>query len=118
MIAIGSYAAEMKESLVGISLRRLLAEEGYLSRTLHRPPLTDYAYELAAGPCGPSAAVFYRDPEDNEDPDQGEEDNDDPNRLDVRGIHGLYVRRLSDLAVVETTRIDAAVPTGAALMGT
>jgi hypothetical protein len=116
MIAIGSYWAEMKESLVPLSLGRLLTEEGYLSRTLHRPPFKDYAHELTAGPCGASSAVFYRDPEDDEDPD--EDDEEDPNRLDVRGIHGLYVRRLSGGVVVETIPIDAAVTTGAAMAGT
>ena len=114
IVAIGYYADETKDSLVALSLRRLLTEDGYLSHTLHRPALHDYAYRLAAGPCGPSAAVFYRDPEDDED----DADEDDTNRLDVTGIHGLYVRRLSDRAVIETVPLDTTVLTGTVLAGT
>jgi hypothetical protein len=116
VVAIGSYAGEMKDSLVALSLRRLLVEEGYLPRAVSRPAMTDYAYRLAAGPCGPSAAIFYRDPEDDEQMD--DEDSADSNRLDIHGVCGLYVRRLADRAVLETVPIDAAVPSGAALAGT
>ncbi|WP_290051603.1 hypothetical protein [Amycolatopsis solani] len=116
VIAIGYYADETKDSLVALSLRRLLTEDGYLLPTFHRPALQDYAYRLAAGPCGPAVAAFYRDPEDDEDPE--DDDEDDPNRLDVAGIRGLYLRRLSDRAVLGTAPVDLAVPTGVTLAGT
>lgn len=114
VVAIGYYVDETKDSLVALSLRRLLTEDGYLSRTLHRPALHDYAYQLAAGPCGPAAMVCHRDPEDDED----DADEDDINRLDVTGIRGLYVRRLSDRAVIDTVPLDATVPSGTVLAGT
>jgi len=121
VVAIGYYAGEGKDTLVVISLRRLLTEAGYLPRAVRPVPLIDDAYRLAAGPCGPSAAVIYRDPEDGEDPEEDDEELDelvDPNRLDVHGVHGLYVRRLSDLAVAETIASDVDLPTGTTLAGT
>lgn len=114
VIAIGYYIDETKDSLVALSIGSLLTENDYLPHTLHRPELHDYAYRLTAGPCGPAEAVFFRDPEHDED----ENDPVDRNRLDVTGIHGLYVRRLSDRAVVETVPIDVSVPSGSALAAT
>jgi hypothetical protein len=117
VVGIGYYGGEGKDTLAGISLRRLLTEDGYLAWILNRRPPIDEAYQLAAGPCGQAGAVFYRDPGDGEDPE--DECRDDPNRLNVYGVRGLYVRRLSDLSVVGTTPMQpAAVSTGAALTGT
>jgi hypothetical protein len=114
--AVGHYPGEGKESLVFLSLRRLLTEPGYLAQATHRSRAVDDAYQLAAGPCGSAAAVVYRDPEDGEDPEDDEPD--DPNRIDVYGMRGLYVRRLSDLAVVQEVPVDIPVPTGTTLAGT
>jgi hypothetical protein len=114
--AIGYRPGEGKESLVFLSVRRLLTEPEYLQRAVDRSASVDDAYLLAAGPCGPAAAVVYRDPEDGEDPE--EDELDDPNRLDVYGVRGLYVRRLSDMAVIQDVHIGAVVPTGTALAGT
>jgi len=60
--------------------------------------------------------VGYRDPEDGEGPEQ--DVLEDPNRLDVHGLHGLYVRNLGDLSVIETLPVDASIPTGTAIFGT
>src|SRR5581483_875533 len=114
---IGYFPEEGRDSLVLISLHRLLAEPGYLADAVHRLPLLDDAYKLAAGPCGPAAAVFYRDPEDDEDAEDEGEEIEDHDRYDVYGIHGLYIRRLDDPSVVEAIPIDVTVPAGASLAG-
>jgi hypothetical protein len=108
VIALGYYMDEGKDSLVKVSLSRLLKDdEEYLANTLYRPDLTDYAYRLAAGPSGAEQAVIYRDAEDDE-----EDDEDDSNGMDLHGFNGIYFRRLSDGAPGQRIPFTTAVTTG------
>ncbi|MEN3357825.1 MAG: hypothetical protein V7637_1807 [Mycobacteriales bacterium] len=115
VIAVGYYADEAKDSLVRLSVSRLLAEDGYLEAALHRPEFGDYAYRLAAGPAGPDQAVIYRDAEDDEDPDDEE---DDPNRPDVHGLNGVYFRRLDDAVAGQRIPFTTEIRTGDPIFAT
>ena len=114
VIAIGCQASEGKDSFYRFSLGLCVSDpdlSGRMEATNREP--ADYAYRVAAGPCGSDALVAFRDPED----DETLEDDERP-RDALHSFKGLYVRRLGDLEVVERIPYDAPLATGAILMGT
>lgn len=113
---LGYLLSENKNSLYSFSLKKLLAGQG--ASDSHRMPgqnaVSDYAYSLAAGPCRQTEAVFYRDPEDDEEP---EEDGEEP-LGEVENFQGIYIRRLDDDGLEERLPYAVSVPTAAPMVAT
>ncbi len=114
IIALGLQPTESKDSFYRFSLALCRDDPETAGRMdpAHTAP-AEYAYRVAAGPCGTDALVAFRDAGEHEDPDD-REISDDP----LYGFTGLYVRRLGDGEVLDRIRYDAAIETGAPLMGT
>jgi len=117
MLAIGYGYAESKDSLMTISLREVIDDPlAAAAEFTKRTRASDYAYQLTAGPCGRSAMVAYRNPEDDEEP--GPDDEPDEPDGDLDNLQGLYVRRFSDLRLLEHIADDHPVESGAPLFAT
>jgi hypothetical protein len=118
IVAIGHGESESKDSMATISLRAQAADADWLSRELTRRTRPwDYAYRLAAGPSGSEGVVAFRDPEEDEVPDEADDDAPPPAR-DVEGFRGFYTRRLADGALVDRLAVDAPIGSGAPLFAT
>jgi hypothetical protein len=119
VIALGHYPTEGRDSLLTLPVAVLLADARTAQRVVaERLGIDDYAYVLAAGPCGPDAVVIYRDPEDEEQPDDEGPDEVPASRPDVYGFRGFYVRRLADGALLGRVPAAVAITTGAELFAT
>ncbi|HEX8281833.1 MAG TPA: hypothetical protein VF588_00525 [Pyrinomonadaceae bacterium] len=124
VFALGYFLAEMLDSLATFSFEELAADPSAAARELRgRGRINDHADRLAAGPCGTDCAVFFRDPGDNETPDEeddrdDEEDEEDEERGELWNFRGLYVRRVSDGSLVERLEYDAPIATGAPIFAT
>lgn len=119
---VGYLYSESKNSLYSFSLTDLAADrppDGQY-RMKGQREISDYAYRLAAGPCGDDAVVIFRDPDHSESTDENDEpEPDDSGPLaDVWGFRGLYVRRLNDCQIVERIGIDVPLENGADLFAT
>jgi hypothetical protein len=115
IVAVGHGESESKDSLITISLRALAADRAWLARELvHRQRPSDYAYRLAAGAWERDGMVVFRDPEDDEEPDE----DTPPTGRDVEGLRGFYTRRLADATLVDRIAIDAPIASGAELFAT
>jgi hypothetical protein len=115
LVAIGHGESESKDSLVTLSLRLLTHDPVMAAHEAvggARP--ADYAYRLAAGPCGRDAMVAFRDPEGDETPEE-----DVPaTGSDLEDFHGLYIRRLANGRLVERIPHDLPIESGAPLFAT
>jgi hypothetical protein len=114
IMALGHQLSERKDSFYRFSLALCRDDPKTAGRMdpAHTEP-SDYAYRVAVGPCGPDALVAFRDARDREVLEEGETyDNL------LYGFNGIYVRRLTDCAVVERLAYDAPIETGAPIMGT
>jgi hypothetical protein len=114
IIALGQQPSESKDSFYRFSLAlcRDAPETAGRMELAHTEP-SEYAYRVAVGPCGRDALVAFRDPRGREVLDE-DEIHDNP----LFGFHGLYVRRLTDCAVLERVLYDAPIQTGAPIMAT
>jgi hypothetical protein len=94
LVVLGHFEGESKDSLIGVGLGQLLsAPESVPEHFRQKRGIQDYAYRLCAGPASTDSFVVFRDPEDDED-DPSEEGH--PQSYDdVRGLRGLYVRRVA-----------------------
>jgi hypothetical protein len=90
----GYFRGEGKDSLAVVPLTELAQPAEILFRRFReKRPIADYAYRLAVGPCGNDALVIFRDPEDDEVPDEDDNNEVDTTaKADVRGLRGFYVR--------------------------
>ncbi len=115
-VALGHFFSEGKDSLWTLTFDELVEDPQAAARVaVSKKGISDYAYRLAAGPCGTDSVVLFRDPQDDEEPDEG----DDPAEMgDVENFHGLYIRRLADGALVERIPYEAPIATGAPLFAT
>jgi hypothetical protein len=120
IVALGHYPTEGFDSLVTFPLAALLADPLAAARiAAERPGIDDYAYTLAAGPCGRDELLVYRDPEDWEEIDPDEDPEDIPSdRRDVYGYRGLYLRRLADGALAARVPAALTATTGTELFAT
>ncbi|HET7187078.1 MAG TPA: hypothetical protein VFI52_02940 [Gemmatimonadaceae bacterium] len=115
IIAIGHGESESKDSMATISLRALAADTDWFTHELvRRRRPWDYAYRVASGPLGHDGLIAFRDPEDDELPDE----HVPPSGRDVEGFRGFYSRRLADGALVERIDVDAPIGSGAPLFAT
>jgi hypothetical protein len=99
---------------VDFSLAALARDPDAAQQALRGGRLYDQGYCLALGWCGPQQVVVYRDPEDAEEP----EDAEGSGQEDVCGLRCLYVRRLTDGALLQRMAHQAPLVSGAALRGT
>jgi hypothetical protein len=113
LIAPGHSLSEGKNSLLVLSTDELLADPEHAAAVAgSRAPFSDYAWRLAAGPCGGDAVAVFRDPEDDEEPD-GEEPADE-----LEGFCGVYVRDLATGRMLDRVAADLPVETGSPLLAT
>lgn len=120
VIALGHYLSEGRDSLLTFAMASLLSDPGIVERVVAgHLGIDDYAYALAAGPCARDAVVIYRDPEDEEQPSEPDEDEDaPPDRRDVYGFHGFYLRRLADAALLDRVEAGIGIATGTEVFAT
>ena len=120
VIALGHYLSEGRDSLLTFAMSSLLSDPGIVERVVAgHLGIDDYAYALAAGPCARDAVVIYRDPEDEEQPSEPDEDEDaPPDRRDVYGFHGFYLRRLADAALLDRVEAGMGIATGTEVFAT
>jgi len=114
--ALGHYFSEGKDSLIILSLSKLVDDERAAAREFKlREGITDYAYRLAVGSCKEDQVVIFRDPEDDEVLDE----DDEPEAMgDVENFRGLYIRSLLSGKLIERIEYDAPIRTGAPLLAT
>jgi hypothetical protein len=114
IMALGHQPSERKDSFYRFSLVLCRDNPEMAGRMdpAHTEP-SEYAYRVAVGPCGPDALVAFRDARDREVLEEGEAQ-DNP----LYGFNGIYVRRLTDCAVVERLAYGGPIETGAPIMGT
>ena len=108
VIGLGHDLSEGRDSLLTFAMSSLRSDPGIVERVVagHLGIDDYYAYALAAGPCARDAVVIYRDPEDEEQPCEPDEDEDaPPDRRDVYGFHGFYLRRLADAALLDRVEV-------------
>jgi len=111
---IGYLYSDGMDTLVMVSLRDLMTSGRVLLEELKAPRrIHDRAYRLAAGPCGQDAVILFRDPEEDEMPEPGEQLAD---ASEVYNFRGFYVRRLADGTLRGRVEVAANVGTGARLM--
>jgi hypothetical protein len=116
LAAVGHYFAEMRDSLLILSITRLTSDpDAAGAATVARKPFHDYADRLAVGPCGPDELVVFRDPGDSEEPEEDEDEVDDS---DLFGYRGLYIRSLSHGGIVERIPYDGPLDSGDPLFAT
>lgn len=116
VVALGYHFSEGKDSLLTLSLRAMLQDAQAAAReAVERKRVNDYAYRLAAGVCGIDAVVIFRDPEEDESPDEKE---DAAGNTDIWSVRGLYARRLADNKLLERIDYDAPIETGAPIFAT
>ena len=114
IMALGHQPSEGKDSFYRFSLVMCRDNPELAGRM--DPDYTgpsEYAYRVCVGPCGSDALVAFRDARDREVLEDGEV-HDNP----LYGFNGIYVRRLTDGAVVERLAYDGPIETGAPIMGT
>jgi hypothetical protein len=115
LVAIGHGESESKDSLATLSLSMLSDDPATAVKEAGRQAgASDYAYRLAAGPAGRDAMVAFRDPEEDEEPD---DDSPTPTG-DLENFRGLYVRRLADRRLVERVARDLPIESGAPIYAT
>ncbi len=96
---VGFFFADYCDVAVTVDLKTLMEDKDAVQNAIvTKAPVWDRAVDLAMGPCEPDAAVIWRNPEDEEIPED-EEDLDDLG--DVGDFTGLYVRDLDTGALVE-----------------
>jgi hypothetical protein len=120
LLVLGYLYSESKDSLYSFSFAQLAADTPASGphRMRGQRELADYAYRLAAGPCGNEAAVIFRDSDDEV---AGEaESAPDPSEplAELWGFRGFYVRRLADNQIVERVHIDVPLEKRAAIFAT
>lgn len=117
VVAIGHGEGETKDSLLTVSLTELIhTPEAAAAEFTRRSRPNDYAYRLAAGPCGQESIVAYRDPEDDEEPDGDEEDQLAVS--DTENLRGFYIRRLDDGRLLERIPYESPVESGTPIFAT
>ncbi len=96
---VGFFFADYCDMAVTVDLNVLMEDKNAVQNAIAtKAPVWDRAVDLAVGPCEPDAAVIWRNPEDEEIPED-EEDLDDLG--DVGNFTGLYIRDLDTGALVE-----------------
>jgi hypothetical protein len=115
LVAIGHGESESKDSLIALSFSMLVDDPTAVAKETGRQArISDYAYRLAAGPAGRDAMVAFRDPEEDEEPDE-----DSPGLTsDLENFRGLYVRRLADSTLIELVACDLPIRSGMPIYAT
>jgi hypothetical protein len=117
LLAIGHYPYEGRDSLVTLKVGEHLVDPAAADREIAKPQgISEYAYGVAAGPCGAEAVVIHRDPSDEELPDDDDELPEDVS--DVHGLLGFHVRRLTDGHLLAKTPSETPLETGASIFAT
>lgn len=119
-LVLGYLYSESKDSLYSFSFAQLAADTPASGphRMKGQRELADYAYRLAAGPCGKDAAVVFRD-SDDEVAGEAETTPDSSEALaELWGFRGFYVRRLADNQIVDRVDIDVPLEKRASMFAT
>ena len=96
LLAVGRYFSESNDSLLVLDVGELLADPDHAANVAGtRAPFSDYAWRLAAGPCGDDSVAVFRDPEADAEPEPGEEPGD------VEGFLGVYIRDLATTGLTD-----------------
>jgi hypothetical protein len=95
----GNESREPFDQVVTVFVDDLLNDPDSVQQALRLAnPIRDRAVRLAVGRCDPDSAVIYRDPEDEEIPD----DDEDLEELgDVGNFTGVYIRNLDSGTLIE-----------------
>lgn len=94
---IGHFFGDSSDSIITVEVAKLLSDPDAVQAAIRaQVPINDRAVQITVGPCGSDAAVVYRNPEQDEPPDdEARED------LDIYGLSGLYVRHLESGTLIE-----------------
>lgn len=120
VVTLGSGVSEGYLALLTVSVPELLADPSAAGTEFRRRRWPfDYVHALSAGPCGTDSVVAHRDPliDDDEVPEPDEDEEEEPND-DIEDLHGFYVRRLGDNALLDRIPYDGTVPDGSPMFGT
>jgi hypothetical protein len=88
----GNEGSDPYNEVVTVFVDDILNDPDSVQKALRlKNPIRDRAWSLAVGPCAPDSAVVFRNPEDEETPD----DDEDLEELgDVGNFTGVYIRNL------------------------
>jgi hypothetical protein len=112
----GDENREPFSQVVTVSVDDLLNDPDSVQKALHlENPIRDRAIRLAVGPCAPDAAVVYRDPENEEIPD----DEEDLEELgDVGNFTGVYIRNIDSGTLIERIPYNGPARSGERIVAT
>jgi hypothetical protein len=107
----GNEGSDPFNEVVTVSVDDLLNDPDSVQRALR----LDRAWHLAVGPCAPDSAVVFRNPEDEEIPD----DDEDLEELgDVGNFTGVYIRNLDSGTLIERIPYSGHVISGGGIVAT
>ena len=95
----GNEGSDPYNEVVTVFVDDILNDPDSVQKALRlKNPIRDRAWSLAVGPCAPDSAVVFRNPEDEEIP----EDDEDLEELgDVGNFTGVYIRNLDSGTLIE-----------------
>jgi hypothetical protein len=115
---LGFFFSDHCDTAITVNLNDLIHDPEAIQKAINvraPVPVRDRAIVLAVGPCEPSAAVVFRDPKDEEIPED-EEDLEDLG--DVGNFAGVYVRDLDTGVLIERYPYSGQVGSNASIAAT
>ena len=115
---VGSLFSDPCDTVVTVAIDKLVRDPGAIESALGaRPPdpVSDRAVRLAVGAAPEGAAVVYRDPEEEEIPDDHDEADELP---ELWNFTGVYLRDLASGKLLQRIAYRGALSSGAPIIAT